>query len=80
MITLRYHMKSFAYINAKFRGRVGWIGWVRLLRGYILNRETLGIGLGHVRLCFAEARQAIREVENFIAANNKAALTPVARR
>jgi glycosyltransferase involved in cell wall biosynthesis len=67
----RYHMKSAAYISAKHHGRVGVRGWMRLARGYVLNRETLSRGLRHVRRCFAEAREAAGEAEAFIAANRR---------
>lgn len=76
-VARRYHMKSMAYMGAKYHGRVGLRGWIRLARGYVLNRDTLSRGLRHVRCCFAEARNAVREAEAFIAANKKAAFRSV---
>lgn len=66
-----YQMKSIAYISAKYHGRVGLRGWIRLTRGYVLNRQALSKGLPHMRSCFLQACRAIREAERFIAANRK---------
>jgi glycosyltransferase involved in cell wall biosynthesis len=68
----KYLMKSHAYMAAKYYGRVGLRAWLRLARGFVLNRQTLSRGLPYVRRCFLEARNAVEEVESFILANKSA--------
>jgi glycosyltransferase involved in cell wall biosynthesis len=77
--TRKYHMKSIAYMSAKYRGRVGLLGWVRLARGYFLNGDALAKGLRYMRICFEDARDAVREVESFIAEHKKSALAPATK-
>jgi glycosyltransferase involved in cell wall biosynthesis len=70
----KYQMKASAYMSIKYDGGMGLRGWTRLCRGHVLNRETLPRGLRYVRGRLLEARNAVREVESFIAANEGEAL------
>jgi GT2 family glycosyltransferase len=75
-VARKYQIRSIAYMSAKYHGRVGLRGWIRVVRGYVLNRLTLSKGLPYVRSCFQAARSAVREAEAFIAANKKQEFPP----
>jgi len=61
----RYHARTMAYLSLKRHGRLGLRDWAWILRGMVLNRGSLKMGLGHVLNRFrlvrrgaAEAREA----------------------
>ena len=72
-VARRYHMRSIAYMSAKYEGRVGIRGWTRLTRGFVLNRETLSGGFRCVHNRFQDACKAVAEVETFISTNKNPA-------
>ena len=64
-LTVRYNMRALAYMSLKYHGRVGLRGWAWILRGYVLNRATLRIGIRHVLKRFSLARRAVAEARGF---------------
>jgi GT2 family glycosyltransferase len=66
-LAVRYHMRIMAYMSLKHHGRVGLRGWARILRGFVLNRVSLRIGIRHVLKQFSLARRAVAEARAFAA-------------
>jgi GT2 family glycosyltransferase len=63
-LAVRYQMRSSAYMSIKHHGRIGWRGWAKILRGYVLNSPVLK-ALNR----FSLAGQAVAEAEDFAREN-----------
>jgi GT2 family glycosyltransferase len=64
-LAVRYQVRARAYMSLKHYGRVGLRGWGRILRGFVLNRATLRVGIRHVLRRFSLARRAVAEARGF---------------
>jgi GT2 family glycosyltransferase len=67
-LAARYHMRALAYALLKHHGRMGLIGWGRMLSRHVVNRKNLKVGVRRVLKRFSLARQAVAEAREFAAA------------
>lgn len=69
------HIRSNFYIEMKLsdaHGRIGIAGWVRMLRGWAVNREAVANGFGAVFKNIHLLRKQYKEVQEFYLQGNNA--------